>query len=112
LRDIILVRSPPAEAAAEMDFIDVALRLRKAGGFAASGKGSLAILCRAPDLTAIGSPDRSSVHGLHRRVVLERVAVDRLHLFCRARDRRLRVTILIAHGCPLSRQPSLQELCE
>ena len=87
-RDIVLECAAPAEAAAEMDLVDLALVGRQAGGRQRRRERGLAVLRRHPDLAALRRVERRRVHRLHRRVVLERIGVDRLDLLRRAGDAR------------------------
>ena len=88
--DVVLERAAPPEAAAEVDLVDVALLGRQAGGGQQRGEARPRRPASAPRLRTVRRVARRGVHRLHRRVVLERVGVDRLDLLRRAGERRLR----------------------
>ena len=72
LRHVVLERAAPAEAAAEVDLVDLALVGRQAGGREQRRERRLAVLRRHPDLALVGRVARRGVHRLHAGVVLER----------------------------------------
>ena len=94
-RDPVVHRAAPAEAAAEVELVDLALRGRQPGRLGRRGQRRLAVLRRRPDLAALRRPARRRVHRLHRRVVLVRVRYDRLDLAQRRRA-PARVAVLVA----------------
>ena len=78
LLDEVVKGPAPSEASAEMDLVDVALARRQSGGFGSSLQSRLAILCRAPDFTALGGPARGGIHRLHGGMVLVGIVVGGL----------------------------------
>ena len=98
----------PAEAAAQQQLVDLALRERQAGGFGGRGERRLAVLRRRPDFAALRRPARRGVHRLHRRVVLVRVRVHRLDLARRRGERRARIADWLPTTASLRVEPGLQ----
>ena len=86
-----------AEAATQIDFVDIALLQRQAGGGGCRRQRGVTVLCRAPDLAFVGGPQRGGIHRLHRGVVLERIAVHRFNLLRRGGDRGAGVAYLVAN---------------
>ena len=110
LRHVVLERAAPAEAAAQVDLVDLALVGRQAGGRQQRRERALAVLRRHPHLALLGRVARRRVHRLHADVVLVRVEVDGLDLLRRAGERRLRVAVLVADEGLLGVEPRLQHL--
>ena len=100
LGHVVVEGAAPAEAAAEVDLVDLALVGRQAGGRQGRRERGLAVLRRHPDLAAVRRVLRRGVHRLHRRVVLERIGVDRLDLLGRAGDGGLDVAVLVGARRP------------
>ena len=94
----VVGHAAPAKAAAEVNLVHVALRLRQSRSFARGCQCGFAILGGCPDLTALRGVARGRVHGLHAGMVLVRVAIDRLDLAGSTGQRCLDVAILVAHG--------------
>ena len=92
----IVARRAPAEAAAEIEPVDVALADRQAGGIGRRRKRRLGVLRRRPDLAFRVRPERRRVHRLHGGVVLIREGVDRLVRLRGAGDGGLDVAALVA----------------
>ncbi len=86
---------PPPEAAAQQRFVDVAFVGGQARRFRRGVERRFPVLGRAPDLAAVRRPQGRGVHGLHGRVVLERIGIGRLHLLDRPGDGRLGVADLV-----------------
>ena len=86
---------PPPEAAAQQRFIDVAFVGGQARRLGRGVERRFPVLGRAPDLAAVRRPQGRGVHGLHGRVVLERIGIGRLHLLDRPGDGRLGVADLV-----------------
>ena len=96
LFDKIMESSAPAETTAKMNLVDFALRGRQPGRLGRGLKRSLAILRRAPDLTAFFGPERSRIHRLHRCVILVGIRVRHLDGFLCILQRRLHITRLVS----------------
>jgi hypothetical protein len=93
LVDVILRAAAPAETAAEVHLVDLALGERHARGFRQGGERCLRVLGRHPHLGFVGREPHRRVHRLHGRVGEEGRAVDRLDLFGRGLDRLERVAV-------------------
>ena len=85
--DIVLEGAAPAEAAAQVQLVDLALLERQARGCGGRRERALGGLRRAPDLALVVRHLGRGVHRLHARVVEERGRVDSLHLGLGLRDR-------------------------
>ena len=110
LGDIVAAAAPP-KAATQVDLVDIALVLRQAGRRGARGQRGFAVLRRAPDFALVCGPQGGGVHRLHRRVVLERVAVDRFEFFRCTGDGSIRIAHLVADEHVVSRvEPGLVAL--
>ena len=97
MADVVVAGRPPAEPAAQMQAVDLALRDRQACGGRCGGKGGLGVLGRGPDLAPVAGEQRRRVHRLHGDMVLIGIAVDRLDLLdARLGERRLDVAGLVA----------------
>ena len=97
----IIGESTPAEAAARMNLMHVALADGQAGRLRGCGERGFAVLRRAPDLAALGRVERRRIHRLHARVVLERIVVDRLDSLRRTGDGGLRISGFVVDECLL-----------
>ena len=106
----IVEGATPAERAAEHEFVYLALVGRQTRCSKCCGKGGFAVLRAAPDFALVGRVTRGRVHRLHRRVVQERIGVDRLDLLGRAGDGRLRVPVLVADEGLLGIEAGFQNL--
>ena len=94
LAHMVLRAAAPAEAAAGVVAVDLALRQRQAGGFGQGGMRGLGVLCRHPGLGAVGADTCGAVHGLHRGVGQEGRGIDRLNLFGRTGDGPQRIALV------------------
>ena len=109
LADIIVEGAAPAEAAAEMQLVDVALLLRQAGGFAAAASAAspFCVGHQTSQLSASSAPSRSSAPWWRGS---DRDSRRSPRIFSPIwRLRRQRVAILIADDRPPWRQALLEE---
>ena len=110
LGHVVLERAAPAEAAAEVDLVDLALVGRQAGCRQQRRERGFAVLRRHPHLALVGRVARGRVHRLHADVVLVRVGIDRLDLLRRAGKSGFRVAVLVADEGLLGVETGLQDL--
>src|SRR5262249_47511620 len=80
LARIVLSTAAPAEAAAQVELVHLAVGERHARLLARGRERAFGALRRGPDLDLVAFDDRGAVHRLHGRVGEERGAVDRLDL--------------------------------
>ena len=90
---VVLRAAAPAEAAAEVMPVHLALRERNAGGFRQRRERSLEVLRRHPAFGLAGRQLHRRVHHLHAGMREEGRRVGRLDLLRRARDRRHGVAV-------------------
>ncbi len=100
----------PAETAAQVLLVDLALCWRQARRFGRGGERGVAVLRRDPDLAALGGPARGGVHGLHAGVVLVGVGIHGLDAAYRGRNggRCIAVAVADTGGCHRGVEPALQ----
>ena len=110
LMDVVLGRAAPAEAAAEVELVDLALVGRQAGGGEHCRERGFAVLRRHPHLALVGGVTRGGVHRLHRGVVLVRIGVDRLDLLGGAGESGFDVAVLVADEGLLGVEAGLEDL--
>ena len=94
LARVILRAAAPAEAAAEVELVDLASVERQSRLLGRGGERRFRILRRHPDFHPVRRDLGGRVHGLHRRVGEERRAVDGFHLLRGAFDRLERIAFL------------------
>ena len=100
------------EAAAEVDFVHLALRSGQACRFRRSGQCGLAVLCRHPHLAALGRPLHRRVHRLHADMILMRVRIHRLNFACCTGNRGRRIAHAVADHRVFRVETGLQRLCK
>ena len=93
LADVVLGAAAPAEAAAEIVAIDLALRERQARFRRQCRERGFQVLRRRPAFRLVGRDAHGGVHHLHAGMREERRRIGRLDLLRRAGDRRQRVAV-------------------
>ncbi len=94
LTRVVLCATTPAEAAAQIDAVDVAFADRQAGHFRQRRKRGLDALRRHPGFRLVGRVKYRAVHRFHAGMGEERRAVDRFDFLRRRLDGLVRIAIL------------------
>ena len=102
--------STPAEAAAEMETVNLAFFDRKPGCRGGCGERGLRVLGCGPDLTFVFRPARRGVHRLHGGMMLVGVVVHRLNCLRGSCQSSLHITLLVADEGLLCRESLRQHL--
>ena len=95
LAHVVLGAAAPAEAAAGVHLVDLALPERQPGRLGGGGERALAVLRRRPHLAALGRVLGRAVHRLHAGVVEERRRIDGLDPLGRAFDGGQRIAAAV-----------------